>query len=169
MPYYYINGFNVAKLDVHYNNVLVDTVTFPLEDSSGKKEEIQDDMIIHRLLTGKIVPKFKGTHLVWTIPFEEAARQEVSKIMSKLRMYRNMNAGHIFYLTPNIDVDERIFEVLLLNEKINLGTDAAVENASCNTGIIFSFISTNYVNENWIDKNQIPRFNLRNYKFISYT
>ena len=79
-----------------------------------------------------------------------------------------MNAGHIFYLTPNIDVPERVFDVLLYNEKINLGIESANADAPFNTGVMFSFISRFYVDENWIDKNYIPTFNLRNYKFISY-
>lgn len=169
MSYNYINGYNVSKLLVYLNGSEIDSFTFPIENIAGKKEETQDEIIEHRLITGEIKQHFKGTHLVWNIPFEEWASLPVMNIMKKLRAYRKMNAGHIFYLTPNIDVPERVFDVLLYNEKINLGIESANVDAPFNTGVMFSFISRFYVDENWIDKNYIPTFNLRNYKFISYT
>ena len=169
MSYNYINGYGVSKLQVYFNNSLVDTFTFPIENIAGKREEVQDDIIEHRLITGEIKQFFKGTHIVWSIPFEEWASLSVMKIMKKLRKYRNSNLGYQFYLEPNIDVTpKRVFEVLLYNEKINLGIESANEDAPFNTGVMFSFISRFYVDENWIDKNEIPNLNLRNYKFIGY-
>lgn len=169
MSYNYINGYNVSKLDVYLNGSLIDSFTFPIENISGKKENIQDDIIEHRIIDGEIKLHYQGTHLTWEIPFDEWATLDVCKAMAKLRGYRNSNVGYRFYLTPNIDVPWRAFEVLLYNEKINLGIESANEDAPFSTGIVFGFISRYYVNENWIDKNEIPTFNLRDYKFISYT
>jgi hypothetical protein len=170
MSYNYINGYNVAKLEVLHNGTTIDLFIFPLEDPAGKREEIQDDVNEIRLINnGEILQEVLGTHLVWTIPYEEGVRLEVSKIMKKLRAYRKNNPEYLFNLTPNIDVAQRVFDVLLYKEKISLGIDAAIEDASCNTGMTFGFISRFYVDENWIDKNEIPTFNLRNYKFISYS
>lgn len=154
MSYNYINGYSVGKLEVKLNNTILDTFIFPIEDESGKKEEVQDDIVIHKLITGELKQFFKGTHLIFTIPFEEAAGVNVSEIMKKLRDYRRKNAGHIFILTPNyLDVPKRYFDVLLYNEKINLGIERAEETAQFNTGIVFSFITRYYVDENWINKN----------------
>jgi hypothetical protein len=108
MAYNYINGYNVSKLDVYFNGNLENSFTFPIENIAGKKEVLQDDIIEHRLITGEIKQHFKGTHLLWEIPFEEWASLPVMNIMKELRAYRKMNAGHIFYLTPNIDVRSAI-------------------------------------------------------------
>jgi hypothetical protein len=170
MSYNYINGYNVSKLQVFLNSVLQETFTFPIENIAGKKEVLQDDIIEHRLITGEIKQHFKGTHIVWDIPFEEWASLQVMNIMKELRKYRSLNLGYQFILEPNIDVvPKRTFDVLLSNEKINLGIESANVDAPFNTGVMFSFISRFYVDENWIDKNVIPILNLRNFKFIAYS
>lgn len=166
MSYDYINGFNYGKLFVYFNGSEIDSFTFPIENIQGKKENVQDDIIHHKLLyLGEIAQSFQGTRLVWEIPFEEWASLPVMKIMKKLRQYRNSNIGYQFYLQPNIDVD-RTFDVLLYNEKINLGIESANVDAPFNTGVIFSFITRFYVDENWIDKNEIPIIGLLNFNRV---
>jgi hypothetical protein len=167
MSFNYINGYNVSKIDVYLNKQLIETLTFPLENVEGKKESIQDKITTHNLLVnGEIVQEFQGTRITWSIPFEEWASLNVMIIMKKLRDYRRLNQGHIFILTPHLEIPERFFDVLLYNESINLGIERATENAPFNTGVTFGFITRYYVNENWKDKNYIPIIGLRDFNRI---
>lgn len=162
MLYNYINGYDLSVVRVVLNNQTIESFTLPIEDVNGKKENVQDDLILHKLITGELKQFYKGTRISWDIPYVEAASIDTCVIMEKLRNYRNSNAGYQFFLKPNRDI-QREFEVLLSGESINLGIERAEENAEFSTGIAFSFVTKYYSNTNWINKNNIPYMGIRNF------
>ena len=160
----FINGYDVSKIMVYNSaDAYIETFTFPVANASGRKEVLQDDIIYRRYLgTGEITQHYVGTHIVWEIPFEEWATKAVCQMMYSLRQYRKLNAGYKFILYPHNDLPQRYFEVLLYDEKISLGLKPATANGM-NNGLGFSFISTYYVDENWMDKDLIEIIPMGNF------
>jgi hypothetical protein len=159
-----INGYDVSKIMVYTSaNVYVETFTFPVANASGRKEVLQDDIIYRRYLgTGEINQYFLGTHVVWEIPFDEWATKAVCQMMYSLRKYRSTNLGYKFILYPHNDLPQRSFEVLLYDEKIELGLRPATS-TGMNNELMFGFISRYYVDENWMDKDLIEIIPMGNF------
>lgn len=149
----YINGSSYPIFKIYNSSdVLVDTIALNLCDEKGLTETYEFIKITHDLLNYSIVQKVKGFHLNFELSYESWSKKEHSMKIARLFDYIINTNDYKFILTPRVDVLNRYFEVINVNDSLTINIMRNGLNAIGNKGINLQF-KTKWLGTNlqWVD------------------
>lgn len=142
----YINGCGSPIFRIYNSsNVLIDTINLPLTDSQGLIESIEEYSTLHQLLDFSFTKSIQGYKITFTLNYSEYTEKATTTDLMSLLTYEK--AGYIIKLQPRSDIGARYFEVIGMNDKIDIGILKNGINSIGNKGITLTYMTKNLVSD----------------------
>jgi len=138
----YINGYSYPIFRIYSSvGVLLDTIELTLTGRDGLREKYNELNIRHEFLNYSRKKSFQGVHIDFTLNYSEFTNKTTSLKIFNLLNYEAQ--GKIIYLQPRADIGSRSFEVIGMNDTIELGILKGGVNAGGNYGITLNYTTAN--------------------------
>jgi hypothetical protein len=114
-----INGIGYPIFKIYLSGSFVEDIELPLTNKTGLIELYEEKSITHELNSHTTLKTIDGWKIYFKLYYNEfTSKTTTQKIIRLLNLEKN---GYTIYLVPRNDNLGRVFEVVGLNNQINLG------------------------------------------------
>lgn len=152
----FINGWSYPIFKIYHptKHYLVETISFPITNSDGLIETVEELKVKHLFLNYSYKEKIDGYRISWCLPYNEYVKKETMFKIQKILRYRKSN--YRINLTPRADMLKRHFDVIYTGDTLDFGIKKGGTNAVGNRLVQISFTTKNIVDDpNWRDPDEV--------------